>query len=142
GGGGGEGGGRGERGGPGGGEGGGPGGGGRGGGGGPEARGAGSGSQGRHQGGFGVGLGRGGGFGPGGRGAAFGRGAGVVIGPGLVVTNAHNLRGAQVTVTFADGRQETGTVAGADVDGDLAVIQVPTGDVEPLARAESPADVR
>ncbi|HEV7535882.1 MAG TPA: trypsin-like peptidase domain-containing protein, partial [Acidimicrobiia bacterium] len=76
-----------------------------------------------------------------GRGGAFGRGAGVVVGPGLVVTNAHNLRGAQVTVTFADGRQETGTVAGADIDGDLAVIQVPTGDIEPLEWAGTAAEV-
>ena len=86
--------------------------------------------------------GRGGGRGGGGvRGRGFGRGAGVVVGPNLVVTNAHNLRGAEVTVTFADGRQETGTVAGADVEGDLAVIQVPTGDVEPLQWADAPAEV-
>jgi serine protease Do len=77
----------------------------------------------------------------GGRGGAFGRGAGVVVGHGLVATNAHNLRGSTVTVTFADGRQETGTVAGADIDGDLAVIQVATGDIEPLEWAESPAEV-
>jgi serine protease Do len=75
------------------------------------------------------------------RGGAFGRGAGVVVGPGLVVTNAHNLRGAEVTVTFSDGRQETGTVAGADIDGDLAVIRVPTGDIEPVEWAEAPAEV-
>ena len=76
-----------------------------------------------------------------GRSGGFGRGAGVVVGPGLVVTNAHNLRGSQVTVTFADGRQETGTVAGADIDGDLAVIQVPTGDIEPLEWADAAAEV-
>ena len=118
--------------------------------GGPEARDAGG-----HGGRFGVGggfAGGPGGFGPGlggrweamaeaGRTGGFGRGAGVVVGSGLVVTNAHNLRGSQVTVTFADGRQETGTVAGADIDGDLAVIQVPTGDIEPLEWAEAPAEV-
>jgi S1-C subfamily serine protease len=58
-----------------------------------------------------------------------------------VVTNAHNLRGSTVTVTFADGRQETGTVAGADLDGDLAVIQVPTGGIEPLEWAGAAAEV-
>lgn len=58
-----------------------------------------------------------------------GRGGGVVIEPGAVVTNAHNLRGPEITVTFADGRRETGTVAGHDVDGDLAVVRVDTGDV-------------
>lgn len=83
--------------------------------------------------------GRGGGRGRGG--APFGRGAGVVVGPNLVVTNAHNLRGGTATVTFADGRQETGTVAGADIDGDLAVIQVPTGDIEPLVWADAAAEV-
>lgn len=57
-----------------------------------------------------------------------GRGGGLVIEPGAVVTNAHNLRGPEITVTFADGRRETGTVAGHDVDGDLAVITVDTGD--------------
>src|SRR5579884_730537 len=92
--------------------------------------------------GFGPGMGFAAGLGGGaGRGRGFGRGAGVVVGPNLVVTNAHNLRGAEVTVTFADGRQETGTVAGADVDGDLAVIRVPTGDIEPLEWAGAPAEV-
>ena len=57
-----------------------------------------------------------------------GRGGGLVIESGAVVTNAHNLRGPEITVTFADGRRETGTVAGHDVDGDLAVVTVDTGD--------------
>lgn len=55
------------------------------------------------------------------------RGSGVVLAPGKVVTNAHNLRGDQVTVTFADGRRTIGSVAGFDADGDLAVIDVETG---------------
>src|SRR4051794_16403979 len=67
-----------------------------------------------------VGLGRG-----------WGRGSGVVTAPGTVLTNAHNLRGSEVTVSFADGRVETGSVAGVDPDGDLAVIAVETGEVEP-----------
>ena len=54
------------------------------------------------------------------------RGSGVVIAPGKVVTNAHNLRGDEVTVTFADGRRTTGSVVGVDPDGDLAVIDVET----------------
>jgi serine protease Do len=58
-----------------------------------------------------------------------GRGAGVVVADGVVVTNAHNLRGPETTVTFADGRRETGRAAGVDVDGDLAVLAVETGDV-------------
>jgi serine protease Do len=60
------------------------------------------------------------------------RGSGIVIGAGKVVTNAHNLRGEEVTVTFADGRSVRGRVAGADLDGDLAVIDVDTGSVTPL----------
>ena len=40
------------------------------------------------------------------------RGSGVVIADGKVLTNAHNLRGDEVTVTFADGRSDRGTVAG------------------------------
>ena len=67
-----------------------------------------------------------------------GRGAGVVAGEGMVVTNAHNLRGQEVTVRFADGRQEVGRVAGADLDGDLAVLAVDTGGVAPLDWAKDP----
>ena len=63
-----------------------------------------------------VGLGRG-----------WGLGSGVVIGDGQVLTNAHNLRREEVTVTFADGRRETGEVAGVDRDLDLAVLSVDTG---------------
>jgi serine protease Do len=54
------------------------------------------------------------------------RGSGIVIGDGRVVTNAHNIRGDQVTVTFGDGRSVRGSLAGVDVDGDLAVINVDT----------------
>src|SRR3954466_11176426 len=68
-----------------------------------------------------VGLGRG-----------WGRGSGVVIADGAVLTTAHNLRGDQVTVVFADGRRETGEVAGVDAEGDVAVVSVDTGEVEPV----------
>lgn len=60
------------------------------------------------------------------------RGSGVVFAQGKVLTNAHNLRGDQVTVTFADGRRTVGSVAGFDGDGDLAVIDVETGEVSAL----------
>jgi S1-C subfamily serine protease len=66
-------------------------------------------------------------------GRGWGRGSGVVVAPGRVLTNAHNLRGEDVTVNFAGGRRETGTVAGSDADYDLAVVRVETGDVEPVA---------
>ena len=65
-------------------------------------------------------------------GRGWGRGSGVVVAPGRVLTNAHNLRGAEVTVNFADGRRETGTVAGADPDLDLAAVQVETGAVQAI----------
>jgi serine protease Do len=68
-----------------------------------------------------VGLGRG-----------WGRGSGVVIADGSVLTTAHNLRGEEVAVTFADGRRAKGTVAGVDAEGDLAVVDVDTGDAEPV----------
>jgi S1-C subfamily serine protease len=59
-------------------------------------------------------------------GARWGRGSGVVVGDGKVLTNAHNVRGTEVAVSFADGRTVEGSVAGADEDGDLAVISVDT----------------
>jgi serine protease Do len=68
-----------------------------------------------------VGLGRG-----------WGRGSGVVIAAGQVLTVAHVLRGDEVAVTFADGRTAEGHVAGSDPDLDVAVIAVETGDVEPV----------
>ncbi|MGH8998533.1 MAG: S1C family serine protease [Acidimicrobiia bacterium] len=67
-----------------------------------------------------------------------GRGAGIVVGDGLVCTNAHNLRGSEVTVTFAGGRTETGTVAGVDADGDLAVLAVETGGAPGLVMRDEP----
>jgi serine protease Do len=68
-----------------------------------------------------VGLGRG-----------WGVGSGTVIAPGRVLTNAHNLRHDETTVTFIDGRQATGRVLGSDSDLDVAVIEVDTGEVEPV----------
>ena len=61
------------------------------------------------------------------------RGSGVIIGDGQVLTNAHNLRGGEVTVTFADGRSVRGSVTGVDADGDLAVVSVDTGGATPIA---------
>ena len=61
------------------------------------------------------------------------RGAGVVIADGQVLTNAHNLRGDTVTVTFGDGRSAMGNVAGVDGDGDLAVVSVDTTGAKAIA---------
>src|SRR6201984_3197966 len=65
-------------------------------------------------------------------GQRWGAGSGIVLGEGRILTNAHNVRGDQVTVTFADGRTAEGTVAGRDIDGDLAVIEADTGQAAAL----------
>ena len=61
------------------------------------------------------------------------RGSGVVVADGRVLTNAHNLRGDEVTVTFRDGRSTRGTVRGVDPDGDLAVVDVDTAGATALS---------
>jgi serine protease Do len=68
-----------------------------------------------------VGLGRG-----------WGRGSGVIVASGQVLTNAHVLRGDDVAVTFGDGDIAEGRVAGADPELDVAVIAVDTGAREPI----------
>ena len=65
-------------------------------------------------------------------GQRWGTGSGIVLGAGQVLTNAHNIRGSQATVTFADGRTAEGNVAGHDIDGDLAVIEADTGQAAAL----------
>jgi serine protease Do len=65
-------------------------------------------------------------------GRRWGTGSGIVLGKGQVLTNAHNVRGDQVTVTFADGRTAEGSVAGHDIDSDLAVVSVDTGETPAL----------
>ena len=67
------------------------------------------------------------------------RGSGAIIGDGRVLTNAHNIRGDEVTVTFSDGRSTRGRLAGIDVDGDLAVIEVDTGGAKGLEWGEGDA---
>ena len=67
-------------------------------------------------------------------------GSGVVIAPGRVLTNAHNLRHDETTITFHDGRQAGGRVTGSDSDLDIAVNDVDTGEIEPVGCAEDGAD--
>lgn len=64
------------------------------------------------------------------------RGSGVVVGEGLVVTNAHNVWSEPARLSFTGGRTAEGTVAGVDVDGDVAVLAADTGDAPPLPWAE------
>jgi serine protease Do len=68
-------------------------------------------------------------------GQRWGVGSGIVLAQGRVLTNAHNVRGDEVTVTFADGRTAVGRVAGLDVDADVAVLETDTGDAPALAWA-------
>jgi serine protease Do len=65
-------------------------------------------------------------------GQRWGVGSGVVIGDSRVLTNAHNVRGDRVTVTFSDARTAEGRVVGFDLDGDLAVVEVDTAGAPPL----------
>jgi serine protease Do len=74
-------------------------------------------------------------------GQRWGVGSGVVLSEGRVLTNAHNVRGSHVTVTFADGRTAEGSVAGTDIDGDLAVVEVETGQVPALPWATDAAAI-
>ena len=62
-------------------------------------------------------------------GQRWGVGSGVVLGNDQVLTNAHNVRGDEISVTFPDGHTATGRILGLDVDGDIAVIGVETGDL-------------
>src|ERR1700761_8077757 len=75
-------------------------------------------------------------------GQRWGAGSGIVLGEGKVLTNAHNVRGDRVTVTFANGRAAEGNVAGRDIDGDLAVIGVDPSGVPALPWADgAPAEI-
>lgn len=69
------------------------------------------------------------------------RGSGVVVAAGQVVTNAHNLRDRTTQVTFADGRVAQASALGIDVDRDLAVLTVDTGDVAPVVFADGASAV-
>jgi S1-C subfamily serine protease len=67
------------------------------------------------------------------------RGSGVVIADGKVLTNAHNVRGDEVTINFAGGRSTRGKLAGIDVDGDLAVVNVDTSGAKAVEWADGSA---
>jgi serine protease Do len=66
-----------------------------------------------------------------------GRGSGVVLAEGRVLTNAHNLRDRTTQVTFSDGRSEQGSLLAVDTGADLAVLEVDTADVAPVRWADS-----
>jgi serine protease Do len=67
-----------------------------------------------------------------GLGGHWGMGSGVVLDDQLVLTSAHNVSPERATVTFLDGRVEQARVLGIDVDADLALLSLDTGDVEAI----------
>lgn len=75
-----------------------------------------------------VGIGRG-----------WGRGSGVVVAPGQVLTVAHVLRGDEMAVAIG-GEVVEGRLLGADPDLNVAVLAADTGDVEPVAWADASPD--
>ncbi len=59
-------------------------------------------------------------------------GSGVVIAPGVVVTNDHVISGAsRIWVTTSDGRELEARLEGADADNDLAVLSVDPKGLKP-----------
>jgi serine protease Do len=68
-------------------------------------------------------------------------GGGVVVGSDQVLTNAHNVDGGPVPVVFGDDREADGEVIAVDVDADLALIGVTTGEVSAPTFADEPASV-
>jgi serine protease Do len=72
-------------------------------------------------------------------GPGWGSGSGAVIARDRVLTTTRVLRTDTPTVVFADGERREARVLGADTDGDLAVLAVPTGEVSPLALSSAGA---
>jgi len=74
-----------------------------------------------------------------GRGWRFGSGA--VIAPNRVLTAAHHVRSEGVSVSFAEQWSETAELVGVDRDLGLALLEVDTGEIEPLSWAPADAEV-
>jgi serine protease Do len=70
-----------------------------------------------------------------------GRGCGVVVAEGQVLTNAHNLRDRTTEVTFADGRRAQGEVVAVDPDGDLVLLAADTAGAAPIEWSPTPAEL-
>jgi len=72
-------------------------------------------------------------------GRRWGRGSGVIVAPGRVLTNAHNVGSDEVTVVLGGGDSVTGRVLGADVDADVAVVGVDEDAGPPVTWSDAPA---
>lgn len=59
-------------------------------------------------------------------------GSGVVVAPSRIVTNAHNVRGSEVTVSLPGGESTTARVLGVEVDADVAVLEVDAEGLVPI----------
>jgi serine protease Do len=68
-------------------------------------------------------------------------GSGIVIGDGLILTNAHNLRGEGVTVELPDGREVEGRIGGVDLEGDLAIVHADTAGATAIDWSQAGPDV-
>lgn len=68
-------------------------------------------------------------------------GSGVVVAKnGYILTNNHVVANARsITVTFSDGRVESGEVVGSDENIDLAVVRVEADDLTPIPMGDSDA---
>ena len=67
-------------------------------------------------------------------------GSGVVVDAerGYVITNHHVIEGAdRITVTLSNGRQLAAKVIGSDAESDIAVVQIPGGNLTALPLADS-----
>jgi serine protease Do len=71
-------------------------------------------------------------------GRRWGRGSGVIVAPGQMLTNAHNIGGEEVAVTLGGGDSVTGRVLGTDVDADVAVVGVEEGAGPAVSWSEAP----
>jgi serine protease Do len=75
-------------------------------------------------------------------GQRWGVGSGVLLGSGRVLTNAHNVRREEVSVTLPEGEAATGRVVGIDVDSDVAIIEVASNGASGIKWEEdAPADL-
>lgn len=67
-------------------------------------------------------------------------GSGVVIdaSKGYIVTNAHVIQNAkQVTITLFDGRREKAKIIGADLESDIAILQIKSRNIQALKPGQS-----